>query len=362
MVDNQIATSIRKRRKFNKPSSTTVRAVLSVFLNIPEEDVQLESFASYQGYYNKIWFALAQGEQLENLDIDGRLCVPPSSFERSIVEKPSLPSLVNSIDQLNRKIELAVRLWLVLSIRDGYVATKKFIAWDDTTSLQEFMSKQFRKPKLLSPLNEKMFDFVLPDNFTVVKVRRYSGIDIEWTSSLSEHLDLNRENRTLKIFRMKHYVYGLRKSKVEMIPNEAIDEYIKTMNLLFPSSDPKTQKFFRKRLKKQSFGMEGPVGYPGPLYLSDFHFWRDRLSNLYAEFCQPPPSMTQLFNDRRNVLQWYTFWFAVLIVGLTLVFGIISSVTAGLSTKFAYEALLLAREAADSSRACPPVACGFVKM
>lgn len=72
--------------------------------------------------------------------------------------------------------------------------------------------------------------------------------------------------------------------------------------------------------------------------------------------------MTQLFNDRRNVLQWYTFWFAVLIVGLTLVFGIISSVTAGLSTKFAYEALLLSREAADSSRACPPVACGFVKM
>ncbi|KAG4444414.1 hypothetical protein IFR05_000005 [Cadophora sp. M221] len=379
MVDNQIATSIRKRRKFTKPSSSAVRAVLSAFLTVPEDEVQLESFASYQGYYTKIWFALAQGEQLENLQpltdehiriiveeitkvsMDGSACHRPVLRE-ALWKEPHFPASSNSIDQLNRKIELSLRLWLVLSIRDGYASTKKSIAWDDTTSLQDFITKQFRKPKLLSPLNEKIFDFVLPDNFTVIKVRRYSGIEIEWTSSFSEHLDLNRENRTLKVFRMKHYVYGLRKSKIEMIPNEVIDEYIKTMNLLFPSSDPKTQKFLRKRLKKQSFGMEGPVGYPGPLYLSDFHFWRDRLSTLYAEFCQPPPSMTQLFNDRRNVLQWYTFWFAVLIVGLTLVFGIISSVTAGLSTKFAYEALLLAREAADSSRACPPVACGLVKM
>lgn len=52
------------------------------------------------------------------------------------------------------------------------------------------------------------------------------------------------------------------------------------MNLLFPSSDPKTQKFLRKRLKKQSFGMEGPVGYPGPLYLSDFHFCSSPRRNL----------------------------------------------------------------------------------
>jgi hypothetical protein len=131
------------------------------------------------------------------------------------------------------------------------------------------------------------------------------------------------------------------------------------MNLLFPSRDTRTQKFLRKKfLKKkgQTFGMEGPVDYhPGPLYLSDFHFWRDRLSTLYTEFCSPPPSMTQLFNDRRNVLQWYTFWFAVLILGLTVIFGVISSVTACLSTMYTYEALVLAREAAGCSCAVQSV-------
>jgi hypothetical protein len=139
-------------------------------------------------------------------------------------------------------------------------------------------------------------------------------------------------------------------SKVEIIPNEVIDEYLKTMNLLFPGRDIKTRKFLQR--KRQMFCLEGPVNYPGPLYLSDFHFWRDRLSTLYTEFCSPPPSMTQLFNDRRNVLQWYTFWFAVVILALTIIFGLISSITAVLSTKYTYEALVLARVAA-ASQACP---------
>lgn len=129
------------------------------------------------------------------------------------------------------------------------------------------------------------------------------------------------------------------------------------MNFLFPCWDMKTQKYLKK--KQQLFRLEGPVDYPGPLYLSDFHFWRDRLSTLYSEFCSPPPSMTQLFNDRRNVLQWYTFWFAVLIVALTIIFGVISSVTACMQTRYAHQALLLALEGSSSSGAgaCPTVIC-----
>lgn len=143
-------------------------------------------------------------------------------------------------------------------------------------------------------------------------------------------------------------------SNVELLPHIVIDEYTKTMNLLFPSWDIKTQKFLNK--KGQTFGMEGPVDYPGSLYLSDFHFWRDRLSTLYTEFCSQPPSMTQLFNGRRNVLQWYTFWFAVVILRLAVIFGVISSITACLSTKYTYEALVIAREAAASPQACACVA------
>lgn len=142
-------------------------------------------------------------------------------------------------------------------------------------------------------------------------------------------------------------------SKVEIIPNEIIDEYLKTMNLLFPSTDERTQKFLRERLKKQSFMNESPVDHPGKLYLSDFNVWRDQMANLYAEFSSPLPSMTQLFNDRRNVLQWYTFWFAVFIVVLTVIFGVISAVTNFMSMRYTYQQSVLARAAAS------PCNCSF---
>jgi hypothetical protein len=138
---------------------------------------------------------------------------------------------------------------------------------------------------------------------------------------------------------------------VTVIPDAVIDEYFKTINLLFPSWDLKTQKLLRKC--GQTFGMEVPTIYPGPVYLSDLYFWRDRMATLYTEFCSPSPSMTQLFHDRRDVMKWFTFWwFGVLIVGLTIIFGVIASITACLSTIYTYQALLLAREAATSVQTC----------
>ena len=108
-------------------------------------------------------------------------------------------------------IDLALRLWLVLYIRDGFAHAAKSIRWDDMTSLQELISGQFRKPRLLSVLSEKMFDIVLPDHFNALNLRRYSGIKVKLTSSLNEHLELDRERSKLKIFPLKYYLYGLRK-------------------------------------------------------------------------------------------------------------------------------------------------------
>lgn len=64
---------------------------------------------------------------------------------------------------------------------------------------------------MLRNLTERMFDFVLPDNFTMVKLKRYSDIKVDWTDDLSEHLSLDRDDRILKVFLLKHYVNELRK-------------------------------------------------------------------------------------------------------------------------------------------------------
>jgi len=118
----------------------------------------------------------------------------------------------HSEDSLNKTIDLASRLWLILNSRDDeYAPGAHSIQWDDGTSLQTFISQQFPKPRILRDLSERMFDFVLPDNFTMVKLKRYSGIKVHWTYDLSGHLDLDKDHRILKVFPLKFYVNELKR-------------------------------------------------------------------------------------------------------------------------------------------------------
>jgi hypothetical protein len=86
--------------------------------------------------------------------------------------------------------------------------------------------------------------------------------------------------------------------------------------------------------------------YPYNTHLSEFYFWRDRLARIHSEFQSPGPSWRHLWSDRRNPLQWYTFWFAVAIFILTLVFGIMTTTLAFLQTIYTYQSLQLARAVA----------------
>ena len=120
-----------------------------------------------------------------------------------------------------------------------------------------------------------------------------------------------------------------------------IDETISTLRLLFPEWDSRTSKFLQRA--EQSNLAEPHISKH--MYLSDFHHWQDRLSEICFEYQSPPANWRQIWTDRRNRLQWYTFWLAIAIFIMTFVFGLISTITAGLQTHYAHESLLLAREA-----------------
>jgi hypothetical protein len=92
-----------------------------------------------------------------------------------------------------------------------------------------------------------------------------------------------------------------------------------------------------------TFHLEGPFDATRPLNLADFDHWRNRMLELYQLFHSPPMGWTQLWADRRNPLQWYTFWLAIMILILTVIFGFISSVTAVMQTYYAREAWKLAQ-------------------
>jgi len=126
-----------------------------------------------------------------------------------------------------------------------------------------------------------------------------------------------------------------------LIPVTVLSETILSLNLLFPHWDTLTDNFMLQQ--DQTFHLDGPLDDSRPLNLSDFDHWRNRLLELHQIFHSPPVGWTQIWADRRNLLQWFTFWIAIVILVLTIVFGIISSVTAIVQTYLAFESLRLTR-------------------
>jgi hypothetical protein len=64
------------------------------------------------------------------------------------------------------------------------------------------------------------------------------------------------------------------------------------------------------------------------LDLRKYPFWQERLriiQQIYDE--AQPKTIRQWFLNDRNRINWATFWTAIIILTLTVIFGIISSVT-----------------------------------
>lgn len=71
--------------------------------------------------------------------------------------------------------------------------------------------------------------------------------------------------------------------------------------------------------------------------IEQFEFWRDRLVILkQAHDDATPRTLPQWWHDRRNGVQWYTFWVAILVLVLTVVFGLIQCIEGGLQVYKAY--------------------------
>jgi len=115
-----------------------------------------------------------------------------------------------------------------------------------------------------------------------------------------------------------------------MFPDGFIDETIRTLALLFPQSDPKTMKWCRKL--SRTLDIDCQVLKCDRLraidrHIDNFAFWRDRLVVLKQVFDEAEPStLSQWWFDRRNGVQWYTFWLAILVLGFTLLFGLVQCI------------------------------------
>ena len=122
------------------------------------------------------------------------------------------------------------------------------------------------------------------------------------------------------------------KSSRSRIPRLVLSETIRSLDLLFPFWDERTHKLLER--EGQTFHQVRPFDDHRSLNLGEFEHWRDRLSELYDEVFQSPPvSWAQLWTDRRNPQQFWTFWIALIILGLTVISAICGIIQAWASVK-----------------------------
>ena len=125
-----------------------------------------------------------------------------------------------------------------------------------------------------------------------------------------------------------------------IFPKDFIKETLQTLALILPEHDPQCRKWFK--LQKSQHNLDSQAIKCGHLSTEDrqihkFLFWHDRLVILKQRFDEEEPStLYQWWYDRRKRVQWYTFWVAALVLGLTVLFGFIQCVEGGLQVYKAY--------------------------
>lgn len=116
---------------------------------------------------------------------------------------------------------------------------------------------------------------------------------------------------------------------------------MQTLAFLLPRAKGECKNWFHKVQRRYTDVLDSKVSdlalLPGGRYQKSYPYWHDRLSVIKSAYDESEPkALAQWWNDRRKKVQWYTFWVAVLILVLTIVFGMIQSVTGIMQVYVAY--------------------------
>ncbi|KAK0741533.1 hypothetical protein B0T18DRAFT_420321 [Schizothecium vesticola] len=311
---------------------TSKDAVVASFFGGTGSNTRVGFYARYFDYYEKELKHLRLGIRQSTRPIDElaakthgdivRICTVlkgAHSLPRSEVRKSVRGILFPLEDDLaiNRSLDLTVRLWLMINVRDKDLAIrtphKPSVQWGETDSLHDFIQRQFPSSKFGGTQRHPR----LRPSFTVAEMVEICSLDLRWTDSLEDHLRLDmRRRKVLWVFSYKDFLNGHLNSG-ETLSSELVNETIMTLNMLFPQWDPATQRLLAKH--GQVFHDTAPFFGPQRLNLDDFAFWKVRLVEIYEEiYLAPPDSWRQLWVDRRNPHQYYTFWIALIVLGLSL--------------------------------------------
>ncbi|KAL5000097.1 hypothetical protein BDV10DRAFT_183691 [Aspergillus recurvatus] len=233
--------------------------------------------------------------------------------------------------QADDSINLAAQLLLMLNFTSPPYAISgaQQVSWTTDGAISTSVNQHFVSPRELDDM------FVnLDPSFTGYNIEKVAGIEISWTDNLADHLRLIEGDVKVAIF---HHVTFLECQRNSLLPSGLAKETLRTISLLFPQGDKQTMRKYRScaRIDARLLRCGNLRGLERDI--NGFIFWRDRLVVLKQRFdATHPKTINQWWRDRRNGVQWYTFWVAILILILTTFFGLVQSVEGALQVYKAF--------------------------
>ena len=116
-----------------------------------------------------------------------------------------------NVRSVNRSIDLAIRLWLMVNVRDPDLECQNppqtpMLQWNDSTTFDDFLTSLFPMSRWeLEAKSSRLHPY-----FKVANMVRICGLKLAWTKSLEDHLRLDRqENESiLRVYPYKCLLQG----------------------------------------------------------------------------------------------------------------------------------------------------------
>ncbi len=149
-----------------------------------------------------LWQAghLAAKEHEDIIAIVQALRAHPGGTRREFVEQLSGRFPEESASNIERSIDLSLRLWLMINIREAqYQSLRPWsppVEWGQDDALNIFIQALFPRSRWQVSLRESRLDVF----FTTVDMVDICGICIHWATFLTDHLRLDRRRRVLSVF------------------------------------------------------------------------------------------------------------------------------------------------------------------
>lgn len=260
----------------------------------------------------------------------------PEQLQLSLRRRFSHCNLVSATNS----IFLTVRLWLMLNV--GSSATLAIVPgrsspeWMEDQSLDSFIDSCFPASEWGPRLSQ------WPFSLNAYNLGRVGGFELFLTDHLADHLYLNEDTGTISIY---HHVQVLRgllqvKSPNQALPDRLLTETLQTLALIIPRANRDCKTWFEKVHTKEAETIDHGAGDVELLHWArspeKYKFWGQRLITIKMAYdASEPKNLGQWWRDRRRRVEWYTFWVAVLVVFLTIVFGLIQSITGVMQVYYA---------------------------